>query len=143
MSKIGIFNVAVAVLIEKDDKILITKRGPNRDHAPNKWEAGITGRVDQGETCEQAVLRETKEELNIEIELIAPFTTFHFYRGQEKIEHLGVSFWSKYKDGKIKLNKTEQVEYKWVTPQESLNYITDPNVIKEVKLFLEFKKHYK
>ena len=142
MNKIGIFNVAVAAIIEKGDLILITKRSPNRDHAPNEWEAGITGRVDQGETCEIAILREAKEELGIEIELITPFRTFHFYRGNEKAEHLGVNFWTQYKSGDIKLNMLEQTEYKWVQPEEALKHVTDKSIIDEVKTFIKFKKHY-
>jgi isopentenyl-diphosphate Delta-isomerase len=92
MNHPGIFHAAVAVIIGKEDKVLITKRSSHRDHAPNEWEAGITGRVNQGETFEEAALRETKEELGIAISLIAPFRTFHFFRGNEKAEHLGVNY---------------------------------------------------
>jgi 8-oxo-dGTP diphosphatase len=142
MNKVGVFNVAVAVVIEKDDKILITKRSPTRDHAPNEWEAGITGRVDQNETFEQAAFREAKEELGIDIELITPFRTFHFYRGKERVEHQGVNFWAKYTNGEIVLNAEEQVAYKWVDPEEALEYITDLDVVDAVKKFIVFKKHY-
>ncbi len=99
MNKVGTFNVAVAVCIEKGDKILITQRSLKRDHAPGEWEGGITGRIDQGETCEEAAHREVKEETGLEVDLIAPFHTFHFYRGTEKAEHIGISFWAKYKSG--------------------------------------------
>ena len=142
MNKVGLFNVAVAAIIEKDDKILITKRSPDRDHAPNEWEAGITGRVGQGETCEEAVLREVEEEIGLKIKLITPFATFHFYRGKEKKEHLGVNFWAKYIEGEVILQFEEQVDYKWVTSEEALTYVTDSNVIQELKTFIEFKKHY-
>lgn len=142
MNKIGVFNVAVAVIIEKDNKILITKRSAKRDHAPNEWEAGITGRVDQGETCEEAAVREVKEETGLEVELITPFTTFHFFRGKEKAEHLGVNFWAKYKSGKVILQTDEQIDYKWVSVQKALSYVVDPKVIEDIKKFIEFKKHY-
>jgi len=142
MNKPGIFNVAVAVIIEKDSQILITKRSPTRDHAPNEWEAGITGRVNQGETCEEAALREAKEELGIDVALITAFRTFHFYRGKEQVEHQGINFWARYQSGDIVLDTSEQVEYKWVTPEEALSYVTDKSVIEEVKTFIEFKKHY-
>jgi 8-oxo-dGTP pyrophosphatase MutT (NUDIX family) len=142
MNKVGIFNVAIAVLIERDDKILITRRSPNRDHAPNEWEAGITGRVDQGERCEEAAVREVTEEVGLEIELVCPFHTFHFYRGKEKAEHLGVDFWAKYKSGEVVLDLNEQSEYKWVSPVEAFGYVTNPNVVDELKAFIDFKRHY-
>jgi mutator protein MutT len=142
MNPIGIFNVAVAAIIEKDGKILITKRSPTRDHAPNEWEFGITGRVGQNENMEEALHREVKEEIGIEVEIITAFRTFHFYRGKEKAEHQGVDFWCMYKSGKVTLDTNEQVDFKWVTPEEALNYVTEPGVIEEVKQFIEFKKHY-
>ncbi len=142
MNKPGIFNFAVAVLIEKDNKILITKRSPDRDHAPNEWEAGITGRVDQGETSEEAALRETKEETGLDVQLIVPFHTFHFFRGKERVEHQGINYWAKYIAGEVKLDYSEQVEYKWVLPEEALPYVSDKNVIEEINSFIEFKKHY-
>lgn len=138
--KVGIFRVAISVVIEKNDKILITKRSPNRDHAPKEWEVGVTGRVDQGETLEEAAIREADEETGIKIKLITPFSTFHFYRGKEKIEHLGVCYWAKYISGKVILNTEEQVEYKWISPQEAFLYIADPNIIQELKEFIEYKK---
>jgi mutator protein MutT len=142
MNKVGIFNVAVAVIIERGDQILITRRSATREHDPNVWEAGITGRVDQNETCEEAAIREVKEEVGLEVELICPFNTFHFYRGKEKIEHQGVNFWSKYIGGEVVLDLQEQSEFKWVTPEEAITYMTNPNVVKELAAFIGFKKHY-
>jgi 8-oxo-dGTP diphosphatase len=132
MSKEGLFYVAVEAIIEKDGKILVTKRAPGRDHAPGEWET-LTGRVDQGETFEEAVKREVREEVGLEVEVIQPFGTFHFYRGSEKVEHLGVSFWCKYKAGKVVLDEREQVEYRWVTPSEAMELIKDKSILRAVR----------
>ncbi|MFH1961196.1 MAG: NUDIX domain-containing protein, partial [Patescibacteria group bacterium] len=72
----GIFNVAVEAVIVKNGKVLITQRSFERSHAPGEWEI-ITGRVDQGETFEEALKREVKEEVNLVVEPLQPFNTFH------------------------------------------------------------------
>lgn len=142
MNPIGTFNVAVAALIEKDGKILITKRSATRDHAPNEWEAGITGRIGQNESMEEALRREVQEEIGLTVEIVTPYRVFHFYRGTEKAEHQGVNFWCKYVRGEVQLDMNEQTEYKWVTPEDALKYINEEDVKKSLHYFLEFKKHY-
>ena len=134
----GIFNVAVEAVIVKDGKILITQRSFERPHAPGEWEI-LTGRVDQGETFEEAVKREVKEEVNLDVLPIKPFNTFHFYRGSEKAEHLGVSFLCQYLSGEVTLDKKEQIAYKWATPEEALALIKDPSIqssIRKAKAFI-------
>jgi 8-oxo-dGTP diphosphatase len=58
-------SVAVAVIINSSNKVLLSKRAEHL-HQGGKWEfAG--GKVEKGETAEQALLRECKEELAIDI----------------------------------------------------------------------------
>lgn len=45
--------------------IYLQKRSLNKDLQPGKWDSAVGGHVDPGETIEQALLRETAEELNI------------------------------------------------------------------------------
>lgn len=54
----------VAAIIQKENKILATKRGYGE--FINMWEFP-GGKIELGETKEQALVREIKEELNIEI----------------------------------------------------------------------------
>ena len=132
----GIFKIAVEGIVEKDGLVLITKRSDARDHAPGEWET-VTGRVENGETLEEGVVREVKEETGLTVSVVKPFDTFHFYRGAIRDEHQGVSFWCKYISGEVVLDTTEQVAYKWVTPTEALNYITNTNGQRSIKLLQE------
>jgi mutator protein MutT len=54
-----------AALIFHNAKLLITQRRPD-DHLPNLWEFP-GGKVESGETFEQCLVREIREELAIEI----------------------------------------------------------------------------
>lgn len=56
----------VAAIIHKDDKILATKRGYGE--FINQWEFP-GGKIEENETKEEALIREIKEELNVEIEI--------------------------------------------------------------------------
>ncbi len=123
----GLFNVAVEPVVIRGGKILITQRSFDRPHEPGQWEI-ITGRVDQGESFEQAAKREVKEEVGLDVEVGDPFNTFHFFRGADKAEHLGVSFVCKYLGGEVVLDTTEQIAYKWATPAEALKLITNPSI---------------
>ena len=57
----------VAALIKQGDKILICQRPKNKGCAL-LWEF-VGGKVEQGESKEQALVRECKEELEIDIEV--------------------------------------------------------------------------
>ena len=56
----------VAAIIKKDNKILATQRGYGEFEG--LWEFP-GGKVEQGETKEEALIREIKEELNADIEV--------------------------------------------------------------------------
>ena len=61
-------NVAAAVIVNKDGKILVTQRSKN-DNLSLKWEFP-GGKIEDGETAEECLKREIMEELNLEIEVL-------------------------------------------------------------------------
>jgi 8-oxo-dGTP diphosphatase len=70
--------VASIALIDANNQILIAKR-PNKKHLSGFWEFP-GGKVEKGESPEYALIREVKEELNIDInnKCIAPLTFSEF-----------------------------------------------------------------
>lgn len=65
----------VAAAIEKDGKIFCCKRGEKKE-CPNKWEFP-GGKIEVGETHEEALIREIKEELNAQIRVNQYITTIN------------------------------------------------------------------
>ena len=74
MSELKQIEVVAAVIVE-DDKLLATQRGYG--DFKGKWEF-LGGKIEQGETHEEALVREIKEELNADIEVLMFLT---------KVEH--------------------------------------------------------
>ena len=64
----GLWHRAVyAFIIDENFNVLLQKRSSNKKLWPNKWDVTIGGHVNAGEFGRQALIRECKEELGIEI----------------------------------------------------------------------------
>jgi len=80
-------NVAAAVIINVENDVLLSLRLPDT-HQGGKWEFP-GGKFEQGETAEQALVRELKEELGIDIQQTEPFMELQ-YNYPEKTVNLHV-----------------------------------------------------
>ncbi|MCX2800635.1 8-oxo-dGTP diphosphatase MutT [Microbulbifer thermotolerans] len=67
-----VVHVAVGVVRRKDGKILIARR-PEHLHMGGRWEFP-GGKVEAGETVQQALTRELREEVAIEVTGLRPLT---------------------------------------------------------------------
>ena len=79
---IGRFLVGIAALIydPETQKYLLLRRSVQKDVGAGSWECP-TGRVDQGESIEQALVREVREELGVEARPQFILGTTRFFRG--------------------------------------------------------------
>ena len=106
----------VAALIWDNDKFLICQRPVNKARAL-LWEF-VGGKVEQGETKEQALFRECKEELNIALNVCDVFMeVVHEY--PDITVHLTL-FNAAISEGVPQ--KLEHNDIKWITPAEISNY---------------------
>ncbi len=108
----------VAAIIQKENKILATKRGYGE--FINMWECP-GGKIESGETKEQALVREIKEELNIEIsvdkfaiDIEYQYPNFYLFMS---------CFMCSIKEGSIEF--LEHNDGKWITKEElnTLNWL--------------------
>lgn len=108
----------VAAIIQKENKMLATKRGYGE--FINMWEFP-GGKIESGETKEQALVREIKEELNIEIsvdkfaiDIEYQYPNFYLFMS---------CFMCSIKEGSIEL--LEHNDGKWITKEElnTLNWL--------------------
>jgi len=129
---IGRFYAGIAALIWSPEtrRYLLLRRSEHKDYAPGAWEC-VTGRVDQGEGFEDALRREVREELGVEVQVEHILGTTHFFRGSPGPENelVGVIYLCTLPDpGSIRIN-TEHSEYRWLTAQQALDQLSvaDPS----------------
>lgn len=112
----------VLVLIKKEDKILLVR---HVQRSQDRWTI-LAGYAEPGETIEETVIREVKEEVGINVKNIT-------YRGSQSWPHpaqLMFAFTAEYESGDITLQPEEIVKAEWFDandnpanpPEESLAY---------------------
>lgn len=119
---------AAGAIIVDNGKVLLQKRSDKLKHFPGFW-CIPGGKIDSGETAEEAVKREVKEEMGIDFIIdyflgyydeIFPDIDFH---------HVSLAFVGTIK-GEISASEREVQEWKWVPLEEAL----------KMKLAFEHKK---
>jgi len=125
--------LAVKSFIINNNKLLVVKRRLNDVQKPGIWEIP-GGRLEIGEDPFEGLKRETKEETNLDIEIIKPLNVRHFKRDDDQIITL-IIFLCKPLTKKIKLSE-EHTDYDWID-------LDDKKLAdffrKEVELFKKFE----
>jgi 8-oxo-dGTP pyrophosphatase MutT (NUDIX family) len=125
---------AVAVIVDSDNKILLLKRSSKPNiWQPSKW-ALVGGEIEKGETPQQAIEREIKEETNLDINKFTK--SFSIQKNPDSIEHV---FACRY-DGDptdIRLNE-ENSNYGWYDIDEMKFLDIVPHLIEYITMV--FKK---
>lgn len=89
---IDYIGVAVGIFIINDEgKVFLTKRSKNATNERGTWEIP-GGKVDFGETLQDAAKREAKEEYDIDIQLIKQFPAQNHLIPEEKQHWVPTSF---------------------------------------------------
>ncbi len=120
----------VAALIRKGNTFLICQRPAHKTRGL-LWEF-VGGKVEPGETKKQALVRECREELDVEIRVSDVFTRLvHEYPDMTVDLTL---FNAEIIKGSIRL--LEHNDIKWITPQEIENFDfcpADKDILKKIK----------
>jgi 8-oxo-dGTP diphosphatase len=129
MMTIGRFCGGIAAVISSPEgKYLLLRRSAEKDFAAGAWEC-VTGRVDQGEGFEDAVRREVREELGVEVRLDFIVGTTHFYRGDPGPENelIGVVYACTLDEPGAIRTSAEHSEARWVTAEQARALLAAPD----------------
>jgi len=108
-------SVGIWIKNEKGE-ILIAKRSKNKANFPNVWGLSAGGGVDEDESYEAAIRRETKEEIGIDLEKIKFGRKERMSDNQEFFNQYFSSQISS--DAKFILQKSEVDEARWISLEE-------------------------
>ena len=127
------YKIGVKGIIKRaNGDILIIKRSENDEYYPGIWET-VGGGMDNESTPQEALIREIKEEVGIDVKIGEPFNVFPIIKdnGEKKI---GITFLCEYLSGEINLS-SEHSEYTWIDPATFRNYKSMPSLYKEISQY--------
>lgn len=111
----GMYHLSVEVwFVNSNNEILLQKRSANKKILPNMWAESAGGAVLSGESEAEAVLRETKEELGIFIDISKMKKIHQTVRHGNTLVHIYMSR-QDIDIENIKIDEEEVSEVKWVS----------------------------
>jgi 8-oxo-dGTP diphosphatase len=121
----------VAAVIRNEEKVLITQRAKN-DRLALKWEFP-GGKINENETAQDCIVREIKEELNLDVEVLGLFMKNIYYYEKGPIEL--TTFFVRINGGEIRLNVHNNAI--WVQLNQLKNYEFCPADVEVVKQLMK------
>lgn len=123
----GAYRMVVHICIfSSDGKMLCQKRVSDKKTYPNLWDVSCGGCVDAGETSREGAIRETKEELGLDLPAdVTPNLTVYFNYGFDDVYCVTMNV--DVKD--VILQKEEVAEVKWLTKREIYDMLDDGRFI--------------
>jgi 8-oxo-dGTP pyrophosphatase MutT (NUDIX family) len=105
---------AIVAVLLRGDRVLAIRRGPDVAR-PGYWQP-LSGKVEPGETQEQAVVREVREEVGLTVVPLAKV-----WESETDDRRFRLHWWTARADtGEVVPDPREVAEARWVTPEEFL-----------------------
>ena len=124
--QMDIYRVSALWLTNSKGEILLSRRALTKSHSPGMWSAAVAGTNEEGETYESNIIKETKEEIGLDLEFKKSVKVL---RNSKERPHNFFCQWFTAKvdiDAKdIVFDKVEVAEVKWFTKEELLQRIKE------------------
>ena len=124
------FFVAVKALLFYKETFLIIRRSSAARGEHHFWEFP-GGRMEFGETPEEALLREVSEETGLIASCICPLQTWSFFRSED-MQIVGITFLCKATTDAVRLSE-EHDAFAWITKDELDQYPFMPSVRNDIE----------
>lgn len=136
MELIMIYNnrklAAIAVIFDDEGRVLLAQRNqPESLEFHNKWQLPGGG-IEHGEHPRDTIIREVKEEVDIDVTLVAQHPlVFSYYNKQEDIHTMLLVYTAKYLTGKVAA-KEDTNDARWFNISEIDYSLSLPPLSKEL-----------
>jgi isopentenyldiphosphate isomerase len=121
-------------------EIYLQQRAWTKDIQPGKWDTAVGGHVDYGETIEQAVLRESMEELGLTD--IHPEYEYR-YHWESTVERELIYVFKLLNEGPFVLNEDELIDGRFWSLEEVESFlgkgVFTPNFEHDLQLLIDYK----
>jgi 8-oxo-dGTP diphosphatase len=117
--------VGIGILVNKDGNVLITQRhDPTHTQVHLRWQLP-GGKVEFGETVQEAIVREMKEEVSVDVTLLdhPPIvgSSIWLYPGK-KVQCILIGYLCHAHDQKIVIGCEETGDFTWIDPDDIKRY---------------------
>jgi len=127
-------------VFNKKGELFLQKRSQNKGEYPGLWDTAVGGHISSGETLEQALIREAKEEIGITIANIQPIAKYVIRNDWES--ELVHTFYMQY-DGPFTIDKEEIESARFWSVFEIKKMlhsgIFTPNLKQDIKILKKLK----
>lgn len=119
-----IYRVSALWVTNSQGEILIAKRHHTKRHHPNKWGPAVSGTVEQGETYNENIIKETAEEIGL-----SDSKPMHNKKVMIDNKYHHFTQWYTLKIDKnindFNFQKNEIEEIKWISPEEIIKQVNE------------------
>jgi len=124
------FFIAVKALLFYDGKFLLVKRSDRARDEHQYWELP-GGRLEFGETPEQALTRELMEETGLSARIVSMLQTWNFFRGDDT-QIVGITYLCEADSDHVQLS-SEHDAFAWVFFDDLMKYSIFPPVLNDIE----------
>lgn len=120
MSSSALFHVTVKAVVVYQDQMLILKKVKKSKDGFGYWEFPGGG-MENGESCQDAIKREVKEECGLDVSVVHALSTFHVVRSGHEI--IGIIFLCQASSDAVVLSD-EHTAFKFISKEEGKDYLS-------------------
>lgn len=110
-----------AIVVNESGEVFLQLRGPHRDNNPNLWDSSVAGHLQSGEDYDQAMIRETEEEIGIRLD--GPPKKLFKLEASPTTDYEFCWIYKIVNNGPFEIDANEAVKGCWFSPRELDSWI--------------------